>query len=389
VSPEAQVTGKAADERARHGARRSPEHGLSGRPLDPLASDLSADTWNLLLRAVDRVRAEWPGLENAGPIAEEIQTLGQALLAAIRQSIDGVEPELADVPLTPLSRHILELIRRFTLNAVEAAPVPARPDEVVALLMAIERVSHRMDPDWAQHFADRLSGPNGLELVVEVAHDIRSPLTSILFLAETLQRGRSGAINEIQERQLGLIYSAAFGLSSMASDVIELARGGDRLVDLDPIPFSVTDILESVRDIVLPIAEEKGLGVKLFPPNSDFRVGHPVALSRVLLNLTTNALKFTDEGHVEMMAQQTNRTGIEFSVRDTGRGIPAEAMSTLFQPFRRRVKSGDYKFSGAGLGLSICRKLVEAMGAELKVDTAPEAGTRFYFELDLPQATQL
>lgn len=389
MSPEAQVTGKAADERARQGARRSPEHGLSPRQLDPLASDLSADTWNLLQRAVDRVRAEWPGLENAGPIADEIHSLSQALLAAIRQSIDGVEPELADVPLTPLSRHILELIRRFTLNAVEGAPVPARPDEVVALLMAIERVSHRMDPDWAQHFADRLSGPNGLELVVEVAHDIRSPLTSILFLAETLQRGRSGAINEIQERQLGLIYSAAFGLSSMASDVIELARGGDRLVDLDPIPFSVTDILESVRDIVLPIAEEKGLGVKLFPPNSDFRVGHPVALSRVLLNLTTNALKFTDEGHVEMMAQQTNRTGIEFSVRDTGRGIPSEAMSTLFQPFRRRIKSGDYKFSGAGLGLSICRKLVEAMGAELKVDTAPDTGTRFYFELDLPQATQL
>ncbi len=383
------MTGKAADERARPGARRSPEQGLSGRQLDPLTSELSADTWNLLQRAVDRVRSDWPGLENSGPIAEEIQSLGQALLDAIRQSVDGIEPELTDVPHTPLTRHILELIRRFTLNAVEAAPVPSRSDEVVALMVAIERVSHRMDPDWAQHFADRLSGPNGLELVVEVAHDIRSPLTSILFLAETLQRARSGAINEIQERQLGLIYSAAFGLSSMASDVIELARGGDRLVDLDPIPFSVTDILESVRDIVLPIAEEKGLGVKLFPPNSDFRVGHPVALSRVLLNLTTNALKFTDEGHVEMMAVQTNRTGIEFSVRDTGRGIPAEAMSTLFQPFRRRVKSGDYKFSGAGLGLSICRKLVEAMGAELKVDTAPETGTRFFFELDLPQATQL
>jgi signal transduction histidine kinase len=80
---------------------------------------------------------------------------------------------------------------------------------------------------------------------------------------------------------------------------------------------------------------------------------------------------------------------IEFSVRDTGRGIPDEAMATLFQPFRRRVKSGDYKFSGAGLGLSICRKLVEAMGAELRVDTAPDAGTRFFFELDLPQAAQL
>ena len=182
-------------------------------------------------------------------------------------------------------------------------------------------MSQRLEADWSQHFADRLSGPDGLELVVEVAHDLRSPLTSILFLAETLQRARSGPVNPVQERQLGLIYSAAFGLSSVASDVIELARGGDRLVDLDPIPFSVTDILESVRDIVQPIAEEKSLTVRLTPPEADFRIGHPVALSRVLLNLTTNALKFTAEGFVEVTRRRDRR-----AARSSSRcGTPAAA----------------------------------------------------------------
>jgi signal transduction histidine kinase len=190
----------------------------------------------------------------------------------------------------------------------------------------------------------------------------------------------------VQERQLGLIYSAAFGLSSVASDVIELARGGDRLVDLDPVPFSVTDILESVRDIVQPIAEEKNLAIRLTPPEADFRVGHPVALSRVLLNLTTNALKFTAEGFVEVTARRTTGRGIEFSVRDTGRGIPPQSMATLFEPFRRRQKAGEYAFSGSGLGLSICRKLVEAMGSALQVETAQGEGTRFFFVLDLPVA---
>ena len=241
------------------------------------------------------------------------------------------------------------------------------------LLQAIEVVGRGLEADWSQHFADRLSAPDGLELVVEVAHDLRSPLTSILFLAETLQRGRSGPVNQVQERQLGLIYSAAFGLSSVASDVIELARGGDRLVDLDPIPFSVTDILESVRDIVQPIAEEKSLAVRLTPPEADFRIGHPVALSRVLLNLTTNALKFTAEGSVEVCARQTGARRLEFSVRDTGRGIPPQSMATLFEPFRRRQKSGEYAFSGSGLGLSICRKLVEAMGSSLRVETTRAA----------------
>ncbi|MEE9562626.1 MAG: HAMP domain-containing sensor histidine kinase, partial [Thermoanaerobaculia bacterium] len=243
----------------------------------------------------------------------------------------------------------------------------------------------RIEADWSQHLAERLAGPDGLELVVEVAHDLRSPLTSILFLAETLQRGRSGTVTDVQERQLGLIYSAAFGLSAMASDVIELARGGDRLVDLDPIPFSTADILESVRDIVQPIAEEKGLTVRTTSPDDDFRVGHPVALSRVLLNLTTNALKFTDEGFVEVHAVARDDELVEYSVRDTGRGIPPHAMRTLFEPFRRRQQPGNYAFSGAGLGLSICRKLVETMGSELLVDTVLGEGTRFYFSLKLPR----
>jgi signal transduction histidine kinase len=141
-----------------------------------------------------------------------------------------------------------------------------------------------------------------------------------------------------------------------------------------------------VRDIVQPIAEEKSLTVRLATPEADFRIGHPVALSRVLLNLTTNALKFTAEGFVEVVARQTGGRRIEFSVRDTGRGIPPQSMATLFEPFRRRQKPGEYAFSGSGLGLSICRKLVEAMGSSLQVETEQGVGTRFFYELDLPLA---
>jgi signal transduction histidine kinase len=230
-----------------------------------------------------------------------------------------------------------------------------------------------------------MSGPDGLELVVEVAHDLRSPLTSILFLAETLLRGRSGPVTALQERQLGLIYSAAFGLSSVASDVVELVRGRDRLADLEPMPFSLSDIFESVRDIVRPIAEEKGLEVRLTLPARPFRMGHPVALNRVLLNLVTNALKFTDEGTVELAAIERDPQ-VEFSVRDTGRGIPPQAMALLFEPFRRRQREGEYAFSGSGLGLSICRKFVEAMGSQLEVQTELGKGTRFHFALQLPSA---
>jgi signal transduction histidine kinase len=344
--------------------------------------------WAAFDRAMAQVESEWLQVAEDSPSQEEVRSQLTLLRATVGRAARG-EPAGVELPRTVLSRRLVELVRRsLVAEASQLNPLPGGR-ALLTLLGALETVFHALEPDWAQHFADRLSSPDGMELVVEVAHDLRSPLTSILFLAETLQRGRSGPINAVQERQLGLIYSAAFGLSSLASDVIELARGGDRLVDLDPLPFSIADIFESVRDIVQPIAEEKGLQVKLAMPEADFRIGYPVALSRVLLNLTINALKFTSEGAVEIRADQREGTTVAFSVRDTGRGIPPHALQTLFEPFRRRQKQGEYAFSGAGLGLSICRKLVEAMHSTLKVETSPsDAGTRFFFELDLPVASE-
>ncbi len=282
----------------------------------------------------------------------------------------------------------LDTLRVCLLSELGALKEGVDGAGILRLLGAVERVHQIIEHDDAHRFSARLAGPGGLELLVEVGHDLRSPLASILFLAETLRNGQSGEVNAVQERQLGLIYSAAFGLSTVASDVIAFARGGDRLIDPKPEAFSVLAILRSVQDIVLPLAEEKKLTVKLTPPDVDFRVGHPGALNRVLLNLTTNALKFTSSGFVEISVKSLAPARLEFSVRDTGRGIPPKVMSSLFDPFRRR-DPGDYAFSSAGLGLSICRKLVSAMGGTLGVETSDTNGTRFFFELELPVVTRL
>jgi signal transduction histidine kinase len=356
-------------------------------PDGPVAPAIAPALWNALREAVEAVQADWHKVVEDAASPDEALAHLACVATSVREVLADAEECMSDLPRTVLSRRLVALVRTEFIRRISPPAPPPDPAQLILMLNAFERVAAQLESDWARHLADRLSGPDGLELVVEVAHDIRSPLTSILFLAETLQRARSGPVNPVQERQLGLIYSAAFGLSSMASDVIELARGGDRLVDLDPIPFSVADILESVRDIVQPIAEEKGLEVRIVAPPTDFRVGHPVALSRVLLNLTTNALKFTNEGYVEVTARELDAEHTEFRVRDTGRGIPPQSMATLFEPFRRRQKQGEYAFSGSGLGLSICRKLVEAMASRLAVETSAGAGTCFHFSLRLPRAS--
>jgi signal transduction histidine kinase len=132
------------------------------------------------------------------------------------------------------------------------------------------------------------------------------------------------------------------------------------------------------------VVEEKALELRTVSPEIDQRLGHSVALSRVLLNLAANALRYTDKGFVEIAAREVGPTTLEFSVLDTGRGLDEDALSRLFEPLRRNPINQRFGFSGSGLGLTICRRLVAAMGGHLEFETQAGVGTRFFFLLDLP-----
>jgi signal transduction histidine kinase len=287
-----------------------------------------------------------------------------------------------------LRRRIIDALRNDLLGAWAVTPPPAAV--VIETMTRLERLREACVPAPDQALAAELADHGGLDLVVEVGHDMRSPLTSIMFLSETLHRGHSGGLNDVQRRQVGIIYSAALRLVGMASDMIEVAQGASRLSSRSAYAFSVNEMLSSVRDLATLTAEEKGLDLRVGSLSAPHRLGYPVPLSRVLLNLTTNAMKFTDHGYVEVTAEPVEANVVEFAVRDTGPGIDDDALATLYQPFRRepRRETG-YSFSGTGLGLSICRRLVDAMGSRLELETRRDWGTRFSFRLELPPASLL
>jgi signal transduction histidine kinase len=153
-------------------------------------------------------------------------------------------------------------------------------------------------------------------------------------------------------------------------------------MDGHPVPFSIAEIIHDVCDTVRPISEEKGLQLRLTLPRADARLGYPVALGRVLLNLTTNALKYTQRGSVSIGCEDRSDRRVEFWVADTGRGIPPHVMSMLFDGFRPGASGA--RFSNAGLGLAICQSLLSAMGTSLNVHSSEPTGTRFSFEIDIP-----
>jgi len=336
----------------------------------------------VLADAADIASQELADAPNGGWPVVELRAGASLLCAAIEQSLHGDRSPgtIVAPPALPLAR-LLSGMRRSLLQQRRIGALDAVT--AVEMLEAIEAVSAQLDDDAGHRFTSRLAGSGGLELIVDVAHDMRSPLGSILFLAEQIRRGQSGALTPVQERQLGLIYGAALGLSTMASDVMDLARGGEKLVQSKARPFSVPSVFQQVHDLVRPMAEERGLLLRFETEICEARVGQAQAIQRVLLNLVTNAVKFTPAGSVTVTATAVSVTAVRFTVRDTGRGIPESVLGSLFDAFRRRLKPGQYVFSSAGLGLSICQNVVRAMGGELVVESVDGVGSAFEFEVEM------
>lgn len=358
---------------------------------------------DLLLVAVDRAIVELSRVDRTD-VAEIREQLGHVARLALGASCDdggAVARTGGSSFLTPtldahhrdqarrdalavVPTHYVNALRSALLGELASRDADVATQELALALGAMEHANTEHTPGSHHDFARHLASDDAVKAVVEIAHDMRSPLSSILFLVDTLRRGQSGPVTPVQERQLGLIYGAALGLNTLACDVIDAVRGGQRLVDGNPVPFSLAEVILGVCHTVQPISEEKGLPIRYVLDAMDGRSGYPGALGRVLLNLMTNALKYTVEGSVSIGCRDLEGERVELWVQDTGEGIPPHVMDMLFDGFR--PSASGMRFSNAGLGLAICQNFLQAMGSRLMVETSPETGTRFSFALELKRA---
>lgn len=334
-----------------------------------------------------RARARW---ERAFPEAVGEHVLDRSI-EGILEAVSGapgdpLPSDLTEAPsLLAIHRGLLDLTRSEFIDGLDpGSPQSRDPERTLRLLRRFEEVRDALEPDAEHQLQAGLMGPEAHRILTEVGHDLRSPLTSVLFLADALRAGQSGEVNDHQSRQLALIYSAALTMLTIVNNFMELSRRGDTPTDGPPTPFSVTDVMDSVRRTVQPMADERRLTLTLEADlQGDRRVGHPVALSRILLNLATNALKFTEAGTVEMGVRDAGESLVEFWVRDTGIGMSADRRKAIFNVVEPAVEPGGLRFSGSGLGLVIVRRLLRSLGAELDCKTRPERGTRFSFRIPL------
>lgn len=356
--------------------RRKEAGGSAKRRSGP---DTETKTLTFLDEVVRDILDSWP--EGAFLDREAAQGQLQTLVSHLRAAPKRTTPWDPEDRL--IARRLAEAFMRGILDHWRNRG-RGEATEYLDALVALDGLTHSLLNEHAGDFAARLADPDGYELVVEVAHDLRSPLNSITFLAETLRSGHSGPVTDQQRAQLGLIYAASLGISSIVSDVVDLAHAGGEQHMEERRPFSIHTTFESVKSLVKPLAEVKGVEFRTSITANDRVSGHALALNRVLANLVINGLKFTEHGWVEVSARPAGPEKVEFSVRDTGRGISEENQKKLYEPFRKASSRKGSFFSSSGLGLSISRRLLLSMGSELQLETRPDWGTRFFFTLHLP-----
>lgn len=228
--------------------------------------------------------------------------------------------------------------------------------------------------------ADRLKSA----FLATMSHELRTPLNSIIGFTGVLLQGLAGPLNPEQTKQLTMVQSSARHLLALINDVLDLSKIEAGQLVVEQTPFPVRRAVDTVVASLAPAAEKKGLSLRVDVPED---LGEVVSderrVSQILLNLLANAIKFTEQGGVELHVENVEEPvpAVRFAVRDTGPGIRVADLAKIFLPFRQAESGLARKHEGSGLGLAICQRLAELLGAQLGVNSEVSVGSTFTFIL--------
>ena len=219
--------------------------------------------------------------------------------------------------------------------------------------------------------------------LASMSHELRTPLNSIIGYTGLILQGMVGEINEEQREQLATVKRNANHLLNLINDILDISRIEAGKVELSLEEFSLNDAVREVVETLSPAASEKGLELLPEVPQDITLFSDTRRVKQVLVNLVSNAVKFTDQGNVRITARVLEDDNLEIRVIDTGIGIKKEDMYKLFQPFQQMGVSLAMRHKGTGLGLYLTKKLGTILGGDISAKSEYGTGSEFTFTIPL------
>ncbi len=319
-----------------------------------------------------------------GTAAVGLFTLGSSNLAYLCMAVPALLPPalfMIVVGDAASSLHGWALLAFLVLVVINARLGERNLTELLTLRFENARIAREKE---AALVEARAAGQAKLQFLANMSHEIRTPLNGILGMTQLL---RDSPVDDLQAHRLDTVHSSGEHLLVLINDVLDFSKISAGKLDIDRKPFDLCRAVYEVTDLLVPRAEARGLrlSVKLANDVPAWVMGDAGRLKQVLGNLVANAIKFTDEGSVQVNVllepanEQGLRNRLHFEITDTGVGIAEPDQARLFEPFRQVDASATRRHGGTGLGLAISRQLVELMGGAIGVRSQRYQGSTFWF----------